>query len=186
MVPGAHQKEEPVLPGQPVEQPGQRAQSTIEEPISNADGQVDNTHLRCHRRLVPLLLEKPADGTMEEINDQRIFRNYFRSRLHPVMGSGAEDRAHIEATGACTFSRVKITMENKGGHRGSVPTFPCRILPLVAIGVIDYETACQTLMILQWKSIKEGHDRFTKRFKGRVRERRSCSFVFDDNATHLA
>ena len=61
VISSAHCKEYSVAPCQPIEQTRERAHALIERPILNTYRQVDDRHLRGHRRIVTVTLEQSAD-----------------------------------------------------------------------------------------------------------------------------
>jgi hypothetical protein len=67
VIPGADGKEDMVAPSHPIQEAGQRAEESIEEPIANANGEVDNRDVGRHRRLVPFALEQPADRPIKQV-----------------------------------------------------------------------------------------------------------------------
>jgi len=186
VVPCADHKEETIFPSKPIEKPGQRTQWPIEQPVANPDGQIDHTNLWGYRRLVALSLEEPADSTMEEINDQTVLGNHLRSWLSPIVRIRTKDRTHVEAACDCTATCVKIAVDDERGHCCPMPTFSRWILTLIAIGIINHQTTCKAPMVLQRKSVKQGHYRFTKGFARRFNGcpiDRSC--IFDNDTGHL-
>jgi hypothetical protein len=122
----------------PVEQPGQRTQCPVEEPISNPDGQVYDADLRRHGRLIPISLEEPADRSVQEVHYQCLFGNHLRPRLSPTMWIRPKDRTHVDAAHKRAFAPVKVAVEDERSHRGPVATFVRRVLSLVVVRIIHH------------------------------------------------
>jgi hypothetical protein len=50
---------------------------------------------------------------MKEVDNERVLRDRFWSRMPPVTGVWTENRAHIEAARDRSFPRVKIAVKDK-------------------------------------------------------------------------
>jgi hypothetical protein len=142
MVARADDKENLVLPSQPVEQPAQGADRLEKWLGTITNRYIDDANGWGGRRLLSFPLKNSPNSPVYEIGLQAIVRNTFLAGSAPVQRVGLHDRPDIDRPRQSPPGRAEIPMYDEGSHGRAVPHF----LNLVTVGppirVIQNEPTC--------------------------------------------
>ena len=101
-----------VMPCEPIQQAGEGAEGLIEWTIPDPDRQVDDGDARGCRGSFAFVLEQSANRSMDQIDDEHIFRNRLVV-VPPVSSVRTEDRADVQGPWQRRFARRKIALNDQ-------------------------------------------------------------------------
>ena len=101
-----------VMPCEPIQQAGEGAEGLIEWTIPDPDRQVDDGDARGCRGSFAFVLEQSANRSMDQIDDERIFRNRLVV-VSPVSPVRTEDRADVQGPRQRRFAGREIAVNDQ-------------------------------------------------------------------------
>ena len=145
MVSRAHQKQHLVPPRQPVEQPCQRAQRSVERPRAIAKREVHDTDLGRRRRARAIADLHALDGPVDQVNDQVILGDHLVA-AHPRVRSQNRTDVHRPPN---RLGVALIAVKHDGGHRGAMASTARGIVLFEPIRVVNHESVLESTMVLR-------------------------------------
>ena len=185
MVPRTDNKKNLVVPGQPVEEAGQRAQGAIEKAVGNTNGEVDDSNLRRDWRFDSFTFEEATDCAVEQVSDQDVFGNCLM-QVPPIARIRLQNGANVKRPRERGLIGREVSIEDQRGHRCAVASLVGRISCLEVVRIIHDEATLKPAMPLERQAIKQGYDRPSCRGSHIQRTLLGLAFVIRSHGGHLA